>query len=84
MEGPIHGCFSQGCHGPQPQDFGRPANPIQTKGEADYGHHITTFPPDFQTFLRPIDSFGEYIAFYNFKKHKMSESLPFGVGMIDV
>ena len=54
MEGPIHGYFSRRCHGPQPPDFGRSANPIQTKGGADYGHHITTFPPpDCQTFLRP-------------------------------
>ena len=36
-------------------DFGRLVNPISTRG-ADYAHHITTCPPDFQTFLRPLNS----------------------------
>ena len=26
-------------------------------GGADYGHQVTTCPPDFQTFLRPCDLF---------------------------
>ena len=36
-------------------DFGRLVNPISTRG-ADYAHHITSCPPDFQTFLRLLNS----------------------------
>ena len=37
---------------PMSQFWGRSFNPISTSG-ADYASHITTFPLDFQTFLRP-------------------------------
>ena len=96
MEGPIHGCFSQGCHGPHPPDIGRSENPIQTKGGADYGHHNLPpsglsdlpaalhygFPASPFCCIGSIEFLGEYIVFYNLEKHKMSESLPFEVGMI--
>ena len=36
-----------GAHAPPPV-FGRTVNPISTRG-ADYAHHSTTSPPDFQT-----------------------------------
>ena len=40
-------------------DFGRSVNPISTSG-ADYSHHITTPPPDFQTLLRPCGTYHFY------------------------
>ena len=46
-----------GQGGARPQDFGRSVNPTQSGGGggADFTHHITTGPPDFQSFLRPWD-----------------------------
>ena len=35
-----------------PPIFGQTVNPISTRG-ADYAHHITTSPPDFQTLRQP-------------------------------
>ena len=37
-----------------PPSFGRSVNPISTGGGgADFPHHVTTPPPDFQTVLKP-------------------------------
>ena len=43
-----------GAVGPPPQDFVRSVNYVYHNQEGTYyAHHITTRPPDFQTFLRP-------------------------------
>ena len=42
-------------------DFDRPVYPISTR-EADYGHQITTRPPDVQTFQRPCSALFKVIT----------------------
>ena len=47
------GCLKRGAGGAGPPPvLGRTVKPISTRG-ADYAHHSTTSPPNFQTLRRP-------------------------------